>query len=66
MDGCEVARQIRARDAKVILIAISGYGRADDRQHSLEAGFDAHLTKPVAPDHLLATLARLRAQTDAR
>jgi len=59
MDGYEVARRIRARDAKVILVAVSGYGQADDRQRSLEAGFDAHLTKPVDPDQLLATLARL-------
>jgi signal transduction histidine kinase/CheY-like chemotaxis protein len=66
MDGYEVARRIRARDAKVILVAISGYGQADDRQRALEAGFDAHLTKPVAPDHLLATVARLRGRTDAR
>ena len=66
MDGYEVARRVRAQDAKVILIAISGYGQADDRQRAVEAGFDAHLTKPVAPDHLLATIARLRAPTDAR
>jgi CheY-like chemotaxis protein len=57
---------IRARDAKVILVAISAYGQADDRQRALEAGFDAHLTKPVAPDHLLAALARLTGRTDAR
>jgi two-component system, sensor histidine kinase len=50
----------------VILVAISGYGQADDRQRALEAGFDAHLTKPVDPDHLLATLARLRDQADPR
>jgi PAS domain S-box-containing protein len=61
MDGYEVARRIRTRDAKMILIAITGYGQAEDRQRALEAGFDAHLTKPVAPDHLLDTLARLRA-----
>jgi signal transduction histidine kinase/CheY-like chemotaxis protein len=66
MDGYEVARRIRARDAKVILVAISGYGQADDRQRALEAGFDAHLTKPVDPDHLLTTLARLRGRTDTR
>ena len=66
MDGYEVARRIRARDPKVILVAISGYGQADDRQRALEAGFDAHLTKPVDPDHLLATLARLRDRADAR
>src|SRR5215471_6344474 len=68
MDGYEVARRIRARDTKTILVAISGYGQADDRQRSLEAGFDAHLTKPVSPDHLagvLGTLARGRGWTEA-
>ena len=59
MDGYEVARRIRARDPKTILVAVSGYGQAEDRQRSLETGFDAHLTKPVSPDHLSAVLASL-------
>ena len=65
IDGYEVARRIRAeRGHEPILVAITGYGRADDRRRALEAGFDAHLTKPVSPEHLadvLATLARERA-----
>jgi PAS domain S-box-containing protein len=65
MDGYEVARRLRAvRGTRPILVAITGYGQADDRRRALEAGFDAHLTKPVSPDHLadvLATLARQRA-----
>jgi PAS domain S-box-containing protein len=65
MDGYEVARRIRAhRGHEPILVAITGYGQADDRRRALEAGFDAHLTKPVSPEHLadvLATLARERA-----
>jgi CheY-like chemotaxis protein/anti-sigma regulatory factor (Ser/Thr protein kinase) len=64
LDGYEVARRIRSRRGPVpIIVAITGYGQADDRRRSLEAGFDAHLTKPVAPDHLvtvLTTLARNR------
>ena len=64
LDGYEVARRLRATNgAAPILVAITGYGQADDRRRSLEAGFDAHLTKPVAPDHLadvLATLTRHR------
>jgi PAS domain S-box-containing protein len=64
MDGYEVARSIRAqRGTEPILIAITGYGRADDRRRSLEAGFDAHLTKPVSPeqlDDLLASHSRRR------
>ena len=69
LDGYEVARRIRARrGARPILVAITGYGQADDRRRALEAGFDAHLTKPVVPDHLveiLATLTRQRAASTA-
>ena len=64
LDGYEVARRIRARRGSTpILVAITGYGRADDRRRSFEAGFDAHLTKPVAPEqlaHVLAAEARRR------
>ncbi|MGH7388073.1 MAG: ATP-binding protein [Candidatus Rokuibacteriota bacterium] len=60
MDGYEVARRIRSRrGAEPILVAVSGYGQADDRRRSVEAGFDAHLTKPVSPDQLSGVLARL-------
>jgi PAS domain S-box-containing protein len=65
MDGYEVAGRLRARlGARPILVAISGYGQADDRRRSTEAGCDAHLTKPVAAEVLsevLAGLARTRA-----
>jgi two-component system, chemotaxis family, CheB/CheR fusion protein len=57
LDGYEVARRIRARadlDA-VRLIAVTGFGQEDDRRKALEAGFDAHLVKPVD----LAELRRL-------
>jgi PAS domain S-box-containing protein len=58
LDGYEVARRIRARRGGApILVAITGYGRADDRRRSFEAGFDAHLTKPVAPEQLADVLA---------
>lgn len=54
MDGYEVARRMRElpglRD--VLLIAITGYGRDDDRARSKEAGFDHHLVKPVDPETL--------------
>jgi two-component system, sensor histidine kinase len=60
MDGYAVARRIRSRrGAEPILVAITGYGQAEDRRRSLESGFDAHLTKPVSPDHLTDVLARL-------
>ncbi len=60
LDGYEIARRIRARRGpEPILVAITGYGQADDRRRSQEAGFDAHLTKPVAPEHLADVLAEL-------
>jgi PAS domain S-box-containing protein len=60
LDGYEVARRIRSRRGPApIIVAITGYGQADDRRRSLEAGFDAHLTKPVAPDHLVTVLTTL-------
>jgi PAS domain S-box-containing protein len=49
LDGYAVARGIRAGegDARAVLIALSGYGRADDKRAAKQAGFDHHLTKPV-------------------
>jgi CheY-like chemotaxis protein len=43
----------------VLLIAVTGYGQSGDRQRSSEAGFDAHLTKPVDPLTLESLLANL-------
>jgi PAS domain S-box-containing protein len=62
LDGYEVARLIRAgaRGATVRLIALTGYGQAEDRQRALSAGFDAHLTKPIAPERLAAAMADVR------
>jgi CheY-like chemotaxis protein/two-component sensor histidine kinase len=50
MTGYDLARQVR-RDpslSKVRLVALTGYGRDEDRARVLEAGFDQHVTKPVA------------------
>ena len=48
MDGYEVARRIRERPdhQQVKLVAITGWGQAEDRRRSQDAGFDEHLTKP--------------------
>ena len=63
MDGYEVARQIRGNSthANTCLIALTGYGQASDRTTSREAGFDAHLVKPVHADQLLRLFAEMRA-----
>ena len=47
MDGYEVARRIRASGAAARIIALTGYGQMEDRQRSTDAGFAAHLVKPV-------------------
>jgi signal transduction histidine kinase len=51
LDGCEVARRIRAEDwgRGAILVALTGWGQDVDRRRSREAGFDMHLVKPVDP-----------------
>jgi signal transduction histidine kinase/ActR/RegA family two-component response regulator len=58
MSGYEVAEELRrdpsTRSAK--LIAVTGYGRDEDRRRSKAAGFDIHLTKPVDPVKLRALL----------
>lgn len=60
MSGFEVAREMRKRDATrhALLLALTGYGSAADRQTALDAGFDHHLTKPVSIDEIEALLAR--------
>lgn len=59
MDGHELARRLRELDGTnpILLIAISGYGGADDRQRSRESGFDHHLLKPANVDALQALIA---------
>ena len=49
MDGYEVARTIRRSDQghAVYLVALTGYGRPEDRARALAAGFDVHLVKPL-------------------
>jgi PAS domain S-box-containing protein len=52
LDGYEVARRLRPLldGHPCRLVALTGYGLAADRARSAEAGFDAHLVKPVNPD----------------
>jgi signal transduction histidine kinase/ActR/RegA family two-component response regulator len=61
VDGLEVARQVRARSGangahRPLLVAITGLGRDEDRQRSVDAGFDHHLVKPIDPVRLAALL----------
>jgi signal transduction histidine kinase len=63
IDGYAVARHIRARlgDASPRLVALTGFGRQEDRERALHAGFDFHLTKPAVPKDLRRAL---RSNTD--
>jgi signal transduction histidine kinase/ActR/RegA family two-component response regulator len=54
MDGCEVARRLRAAcDRAIRLVALSGYGQESDQRRVREAGFDVHLVKPADLDQIL-------------
>jgi len=61
VDGYAVARSVRSAPGgdAILLVAITGYGRTNDRRQAKDAGFDAHLTKPVSP-HELAEVLLLR------
>jgi len=59
MDGYEVARRIRASGAAARIIALTGYGQLEDRQRSRDAGFAAHLVKPVDISILVSLLANV-------
>ena len=52
INGYEVARTARKEDwgKSVYMIALTGWGQADDKERARLAGFDRHLTKPVDPD----------------
>lgn len=64
LDGYAVARALRQEPdlQQVYLIAVTGYGRPEDQQRALEAGFDTHLMKPID----LNELKRLLGKSTAR
>jgi signal transduction histidine kinase/CheY-like chemotaxis protein len=63
MDGYELARRLRAKHStrSLKLVAVTGYGQKTDRERSRQAGFDAHLVKPVSVDELLGLVSELGA-----
>jgi PAS domain S-box-containing protein len=68
LDGYETARRIREQPwgMEMALVALTGWGQEEDRRLSREAGFDAHLVKPVEKNELAKLLARLpQARADA-
>lgn len=62
MDGHQVARHIRRspNGQSVKLVAMTGWGQIEDKEKAWEAGFDAHMTKPVEPNELIALLRELK------
>lgn len=58
LDGIDIARAIRRQSSTPppILIALTGWGRADDKRRVREAGFDYHLLKPADPQEVLRVI----------
>ncbi|WP_439555801.1 PAS domain S-box protein [Dyadobacter sp.] len=63
LDGYQTAALIRegAWGRQVKLIALSGYGQHEDKLQAMQAGFDAHLTKPVDIEELQSVIVKLTA-----
>ncbi|MGE7136619.1 CheR family methyltransferase [Luteibacter sp. NPDC031894] len=68
MDGIELIKRVRANEnaANVTALALTGFGRMQDERKALEAGFDAHLSKPVSMSALLFVLASVTRKKKAR
>ncbi|MDB5874340.1 MAG: hypothetical protein JWQ07_3782 [Ramlibacter sp.] len=67
MSGYQLAGLMKAAPTRYggALVALTGYGQATDMAASQGAGFDAHLTKPVSPDELLALVDKLSLSSSA-
>ncbi|HLZ97149.1 MAG TPA: PAS domain-containing protein [Steroidobacteraceae bacterium] len=64
LSGYDVAAQLRREPwgEGIVLIALTGWGRDDDRQRATAAGFDLHMTKPVDPEKIEVLLSNRRPQ----
>jgi signal transduction histidine kinase/CheY-like chemotaxis protein len=61
-DGYELARRARRTlGASLLLIAMTGYGQAEDNRRAFEAGFDSHITKPASLEAIAEALTRRQA-----
>jgi CheY-like chemotaxis protein len=66
LDGIEVAKHLRASDVgrSIQLVAVTGYGRPEDRARALDAGFDDYIVKPLNPSALDRVLSRVASGRD--
>ena len=68
-DGYELLRRLRA-DAGIetgtIAVAVTAHARPEDKRRALEAGFAAHVAKPIEPDDLVSVIASVIRQADVR
>jgi CheY-like chemotaxis protein len=67
VDGYDLLKRVRARGAqrggRTPAIALTAFARSEDRTRALRAGFLAHLSKPVEPSELVATVASVAGRT---
>jgi CheY-like chemotaxis protein len=56
LDGCALMQEVRRRDPDVFAVALTGFSSTDDIERTKEAGFSAHLVKPVNPRDLIRVL----------
>lgn len=67
VDGFQLLRMVRAlgeaRGGRVPAIALTAFARSEDRTRALSAGFLVHLSKPVEPSELVATIASVAGRT---
>jgi CheY-like chemotaxis protein len=66
LNGYDAARQIRAQpwEKQMVLIALTGWAREEDRQRTREAGFDGHLAKPLSYPQLVSSLQEFPRRTE--
>jgi CheY-like chemotaxis protein/anti-sigma regulatory factor (Ser/Thr protein kinase) len=69
-DGYELLGKIRAREpergGRIPAVALTAYARAEDERRALAAGYQIHIPKPVEPDLLAVTVARLAGGVDSK
>ena len=69
IDGFELIKRVRAlgekRGGRVPAIALTAFARSEDRTRALQAGFQVHVSKPVEPEELIATVASVAGRTGA-